>query len=232
MGPESPIKDNIGVRRDELTLPTHKPKSKKVPELPAAYMNIKPAYLKTKQEPLILPDDITNILNHNYIFMSLQNEYEWLNTVRLTSKDITSENIAWSSFHSSERRGPTVEMSLSWLLSLFQEQAHSVATIKHSKDTLRDVFERLTKKPVLVSDADMELIEAFVVVMYELQQHLTSTNPDLNYLHASKDTQYDTIRPTRAALLDHTKLATYRGGHVWRQAVTHDQHLPSPGDWE
>ncbi|CAG2237565.1 ANPRB [Mytilus edulis] len=34
-----------------------------------------------------------------------------------------------------------------------------------------------------------------------------------------------------AALLDHTKLATYRGGHVWGQAVTHDQHLPSPGDW-
>ncbi|CAG2249487.1 unnamed protein product [Mytilus edulis] len=55
---------------------------------------------------------------------------------------------------------------------------------------------------------------------------------DIGQLFARKQRQYDTIRPTRAALLDHTKLATYRGGHVWGQAVTHDQHLPSPGDWE
>ncbi|VDI11385.1 Hypothetical predicted protein, partial [Mytilus galloprovincialis] len=70
---QHPMKDNIGVRRDELILPTHKPKSKKVPKLPAAYMNMKPAYLKTKPEPLILSDDITNILNHDYLFMNLQN---------------------------------------------------------------------------------------------------------------------------------------------------------------
>ncbi|CAG2202514.1 unnamed protein product [Mytilus edulis] len=50
-------------------------------------------------------------------------------------------------------------------------------------------------------------------------------------LFARKQRQYDTIPPTRAALLEHTKRATYQGGHVWGQAVIHDQHLPSPGDW-
>ncbi|VDI64100.1 Hypothetical predicted protein [Mytilus galloprovincialis] len=49
-------------------------------------------------------------------------------------------------------------------------------------------------------------------------------------LFTRKQRQYDTISPARAALLEHTKRATYQGGHVWGQAVIHDQRLPSPGD--
>ncbi|CAC5370074.1 unnamed protein product [Mytilus coruscus] len=64
----------IRCQRDQIILPTSKPNSKKAPELPDAYMNMKPAYLKTKPEPLILPEDVTGILNHNYLLMSLQNE--------------------------------------------------------------------------------------------------------------------------------------------------------------
>ncbi|VDI34656.1 Hypothetical predicted protein [Mytilus galloprovincialis] len=75
----------------------------------------------------------------------------------------------------------------------------------------------------------MELIEAFV---YDRTTTTFDINESRLELFARKQRQYDTIRPTRVALLDHTKLATYRGGHVWGQAVTHDQHLPSPGDWE
>ncbi|CAC5400877.1 unnamed protein product [Mytilus coruscus] len=59
---QHPMKDNVGVRRDQIILPTSKPKSKKVPELPDAYMNMKPAYLKTKPEPLILPEDVLAFL--------------------------------------------------------------------------------------------------------------------------------------------------------------------------
>ncbi|VDI09708.1 Hypothetical predicted protein [Mytilus galloprovincialis] len=93
------------------------------------------------------------------------------------------------------------------------------------------VFERLSKKPVLVSDADMELIEAFIVVMYDRTTTTFDINESRLELFARKQRQYDTIRPTRAALLDHTKLPTYRGGHVWGQAVTHHQHLPSLDGW-
>ncbi|VDI55266.1 Hypothetical predicted protein [Mytilus galloprovincialis] len=46
-----------------------------------------------------------------------------------------------------------------------------------------------------------------------------------------KQRQYDTIPPTRDALLEHTKRAAYQGGHAWEQAVTDEQHLPSSGDW-
>lgn len=80
MGPGSqffphPVEENTGVRRDQLILPTRKSKSKKVNELPTVYMNMKPAYFKAKTEPLILPDDVTNILNHDYLFICLKNEY-------------------------------------------------------------------------------------------------------------------------------------------------------------
>ncbi|CAC5356414.1 unnamed protein product [Mytilus coruscus] len=77
---QHPMKENVGFRRDQIILPTSKPKSKKAPELPDAYMNMKPAYLKTKPEPLILSEDVIGILNHDYLLISLQNEYEWLNT--------------------------------------------------------------------------------------------------------------------------------------------------------
>ncbi|VDI68770.1 cell adhesion molecule 3 [Mytilus galloprovincialis] len=96
------------------------------------------------------------------------------------------------------------------------------------RNDVTEVFKRLSRKPVLVSDADMELIEAFVVVMYDRTTTTFDINESRLELFARKRRQFDTIRPTRAALLDHTKLATYRGGHVWGQAVTHDQNLPSP----
>ncbi|CAC5393295.1 unnamed protein product [Mytilus coruscus] len=42
---QHPMKENVGFRRDQIILPTSKPKSRKAPELPDAYMNMKPAYL-------------------------------------------------------------------------------------------------------------------------------------------------------------------------------------------
>ncbi|VDI46183.1 Hypothetical predicted protein [Mytilus galloprovincialis] len=77
----------------------------------------------------------------------------------------------------------------------------------------------------------MELIEAFVVVMYDRTTTTFDINESRLELFARKQRQYDTIPPTRAALLENTTRATYQGGHVWGHAVIHDQHLPSPGDW-
>ncbi|VDI16695.1 Hypothetical predicted protein [Mytilus galloprovincialis] len=77
----------------------------------------------------------------------------------------------------------------------------------------------------------MELIEAFVLVMYDSNTTIFDINESRHKLFARKQRQHDTIHSTRAALLEHTKRAAYQGGHIWRHAVTHEQHLPSPGDW-
>ncbi|VDI67729.1 Hypothetical predicted protein [Mytilus galloprovincialis] len=67
----------------------------------------------------------------------------------------------------------------------------------------------------------MELIEAFVVVMYDRTTTTFDINESSLELFARKQRQYDTIPSTRAALLEHIKRATYQGGHVWGQAVIH-----------
>ena len=39
------------------------------------------------------------------------------------------------------------------------------------------------------------------------------------------------ISPTRAALLQHVKIALYQGGYCWGQATTLMAVLPSPSEW-
>lgn len=74
--------ENIGVRNDHIILPKSKPKSEKVQEFPAFYVNLNSADLKTKSEPLtcILHNEVT-IIPNQYSFLSLQNEYDRLDTV-------------------------------------------------------------------------------------------------------------------------------------------------------
>jgi len=63
-------------------------------------------------------------------------EYEWLQFVSLTD---AVENVPWSSYHASRMKGPQVEVSITLLLLLLSDQAHSVATIKHTMDQVKEV---------------------------------------------------------------------------------------------
>ena len=98
-------------------------------------------------------------------------------------------------------------------------------------DDVTEVFERLSKTPASVSETDMEMVEAFVVVMYDRSTATFDVNESRLELFARKQRQYDAIPPTRAALLEHTKRAAYQGGYVWGQATIQEQVLPSPVNW-
>ncbi|CAG2212849.1 unnamed protein product [Mytilus edulis] len=88
------------------------------------------------------------------------------------------------------------------------------------KSQLMEILEAKGDLPREEPQTDMVVVDApFDINEFRLE------------LFARKQRQYDTIPLTRAALLEHTKRATYKGGHVWGQTVTQDQHLPSPGDW-
>jgi hypothetical protein len=58
---------------------------------------MKPAYLKSKQVPPGSTIQFVGIRNHANLTESLKCEYEWLNTVRLTDQDLSSNNILWLS---------------------------------------------------------------------------------------------------------------------------------------
>ena len=82
-----------------------------------------------------------------------------------------------------------------------------------------------------ISEACMERLERFVILMFERTSNKTSVNETRKQLFAQKGRAYDAIPPTRAALLQHTNRAAYQAGHWWGQALTLSPDLPSPGDW-
>ncbi|KAK5603790.1 hypothetical protein CRENBAI_000939 [Crenichthys baileyi] len=49
---------------------------------------------------------------------------------------------------------------------------------------------------------------------------------------AGKQRPYGVIPPTRAALLQHTRHATYQVGYAWAQATQCQPEVESPADWE
>ena len=64
------------------------------------------------------------------------------------------ETVTWSAYQSSKKRGPHIEVSISSLLPLLQDQAHSVATLKHAMDKVNEVtrFLNPTHTPVMAVD--------------------------------------------------------------------------------
>ena len=50
-------------------------------------------------------------------------------------------------------------------------------------------------------------------------------------MFTQKGRSIENIPPTKAALTEQIKRATFQGGHVWGQALTPNPQLPSPTDW-
>ena len=48
-------------------------------------------------------------------------------------------SITWAVHHATQKRGNPFELSISSLLPLIRDQAHSVATIKHAMEKIRDI---------------------------------------------------------------------------------------------
>ena len=94
-----------------------------------------------------------------------------------------------------------------------------------------DVFARLSKRPNSIEDTDIDLIEAFVCIMYDRSTATFAVNEARFELFARKQRPYDAIPPTRGALLEHTKRAAFQGGHVWAQTDVCIQQVPSPEHW-
>lgn len=161
---QHPSEDNSGEERETVII-GKKPSSKRIPTLPDKYSNVKPAFLKKKPSPPNTPGILMKIPDDDYLVESIKDEYEWLNAVHLTSDDL--EHVSWSSFHSSRKRGPSVEVSLTSLLPLFQEAAHSVAMIKHAMDKVKEITSFLNPGQTPVITADQPLFVLAKQIQWE-----------------------------------------------------------------
>ena len=81
-------------------------------------------------------------------------EYEWLEKVLVAEEVDAAVNLKWSAHHASPKRSPEFEVSITSLLPLFRDQAHSVATVKHTIQKVCDTVAHLNlgKVPVITAD--------------------------------------------------------------------------------
>ena len=92
-------------------------------------------------------------------------------------------------------------------------------------------FLSLASTPSEVSDTNMATLERFVVLLYDRTSEKTVVNDARKQMFVKKGRQFDTIPPTRVALLEHSKRAVLQAGYIWGQALIPNPTLPSPQDW-
>ena len=94
-----------------------------------------------------------------------------------------------------------------------------------------DVFARLSQYPPTVNNNEMDILEKFVVIMYDRSSTATGVNNARLDMFARKQRPYQAIPPTRSALLQHVKRAAYQAVSVWSQSTLRQPETQSPADW-
>ena len=106
-------------------------------------------------------------------------------------------------------------------MSAFHHKAKKTAfQIWNVFPEVSDVFTKLSKYPPVITSDGREVIEQFVIT------DIDAVRLDM---FARKQRSYDS--PTRAALTEHTKCATYQAGCIWSQATLCHMEIDSPGEW-
>ena len=147
---QHPIVGNEGEQQEPNRIDT---KVNKIQELPGSYTNVRPAFF-TQKNPEPPPTQINLVLPN----LVLKEEFEWLHKVSLTETiDTTEVDITWSSYHGAMKRSPDFQVSVTSLLPLFREQAHSVATICHCLDKVKEVVSYFHPHQVSVIAADQPI---------------------------------------------------------------------------
>ena len=115
-------------------------------------MNVRPVHFSEKSPSppqvvgLSLPD--TNMLKPQVAL-----EYNWLQKVCITEEVHGSASLTWSAHHADKKRGPAFQACISAMMPLLRDKAHSVATVRHVMDKIRDAVKLLNPGQVPVITA-------------------------------------------------------------------------------
>ncbi|KAK4304447.1 hypothetical protein Pmani_023602 [Petrolisthes manimaculis] len=147
---QHPSTDHEGTLQERCQIDT---KVKTISKLPESYTNVPPAFFGKKnpkpphvKSPPLLPS------------LDLEPEFEWLQKVHLSDMVSTERvDISWAAHHASMKRSPSFEVTITSLLPLLREQAHSVATICHCLDKIKEVVSHLNPGQVPVVAADQPI---------------------------------------------------------------------------
>ena len=98
-------------------------------------------------------------------------------------------------------------------------------------DNVSGTFTKLSQCPRTVDDHDLQILERFVIIMYDRSSAATNVDDARLDLFARKQRSYNAIPPTSAALKEHVKHAAYQAGIIWGQATIPKPNIESPADW-
>jgi len=97
---------------------------------------------------------------------------------------------------------------------------------------LTAAFLELSVDPASVSNCRVfNIIQRFVVLLYERTSAAESVDVCRKHLFAQKGKSMESIPPTADSLLQHAKRACFQAVHIWQQCVKSCPSVPSPGDW-
>ena len=69
------------------------------------------------------------------------------------------------------------------------------------------------------------------MLLYSRTLQVTTVNAARKQLFSYGNRKLENIPPSRAALLQHAKHASFQAGQVWGQAMIADPSLRSPSEW-
>ena len=152
---QHPTNSESGEQRELLQI-AGTPATKKVPPLPEAYTNVRPAYFK---DVTPVPTGSENMLplKPEILFQNIKMEFQWLEHVNVTEDVEGGVSVTWAIQHASKHRGLNFRPSKSALLPLLPKQAHSVATIKHAMNKIKEATHYLNADQIPVVTADQPL---------------------------------------------------------------------------
>ena len=93
--------------------------------------------------------------------------YEWLEKVLVTEEVDGAVNLTWSAHHASQKRSPEFVVSITSLLPLLRDQAHSAATVKHVLQKACDTVAHLNLGQVPVITADQPIYASSKQVQWQ-----------------------------------------------------------------
>ena len=96
---------------------------------------------------------------------------------------------------------------------------------------LTPVLKILMMSPEEVSDSCMDVIQRFVVLLYDHTSSWTKVNEVRQQLFSRKGRSLENIPPTLASLVQHVKKAVFQSGFIWDQTLLLQPTLPSPSRW-
>ena len=101
-------------------------------------------------------------------------------------------------------------------------------TTRNALRQLTDTMLTLSCAPSGIPEDIVHIIEMFVILLYDRTSTCTDIDKARQKIFAKKS-DVKQIPPTKAALEQHVKRATYQGGHTWGRPLLATPALPLPG---